>query len=164
MFKNKHVIMALIVAPILAVIAYFAVDSLVAEKPKAAQAGESYSLAALPNCRYPSGHCSLKNADFKLDLKLENTGVNVFSLTIESEHPLQGAKVALVQRANETGVPVAMTPNIDAKKWHAKLEGELAPESKLQLVVSASDALYYGETELTFIQYETTFGEDFRHK
>ena len=99
-----------------------------------------------------------------MDLKLENTGVNVFSLTIESEHPLQGAKVALVQRANETGVPVAMTPDIGAKNWHAKLEGELAPESKLQLVVSASDALYYGETELAFIQYETTFGEDFRHK
>ena len=43
MLTNKHVVIALIVAPILAVIAYFATDAAVGEKPHKAQAGKSYA-------------------------------------------------------------------------------------------------------------------------
>jgi NADH:ubiquinone oxidoreductase subunit 3 (subunit A) len=62
MFKNWHVIIAMIVAPILAVLAWFAVDYFVAERPHAAKEGAAYSLIAKSNCRYDSGQCDLENA------------------------------------------------------------------------------------------------------
>ncbi len=163
MLKNKHVIIALIVTPILAVIAYFAVDTLVKETPHVAKSGGTYALVSLPNCRYPSGHCTLKNNEFKLELSVEEVGVNVFTLNMASEYPLQGAKVALVEAASETGSPLEMQ-SIDAnqQQWNAKLAGNLNPNSIIQLVVAANDAFYYGETELVFSQYETSFGKDFR--
>ena len=46
--------------------------------------------------------------------------------------------------------------------WNAKLAGNISPNSLIQLVVAANDAYYYGETELLFSQYETSFGKDFR--
>lgn len=163
MLKNKHTIIALIVAPILALIAYFAVDFAVKETPHAAKAGASYALVSLPNCRYPSGQCTLKNAEFKLDLSVEEVGVNVFTLNVKSQYPLQGAKVASVESASETGSPLEMhTVDQSQQHWNAKLAGNISPNSLIQLVVAANDAYYYGETELLFSQYETSFGKDFR--
>ena len=152
MFKNKHIIVAMIVAPILAVIAYLATDSLVGEKPHKAEAGKSYSLVALPNCRYPSGHCTLKNAEFSIDLKVGQAGVNRMTLSLESKHPLQGVKAALVVATDDT-----------ALHWTVDLSGDHSELSRLRLVVAAADSFYYGETGLAFIDYQTSFGEDFRH-
>lgn len=58
LLTNKHVVIAMLVAPVLAVIAYFAVDASVSEPPKAAQPGQSYPLAVRSNCRYTSGFVS----------------------------------------------------------------------------------------------------------
>lgn len=164
MFKNKHVVIAMIVAPILAIIAYFATDSLVGEKPHKAEAGQSYSLVALPNCRYPSGHCTMKNGGFSVELSLKNVGVNVLSLQITSKHPLQGVKAALVAHENENGEPESLTP-MDAARtsWSIDLTGEQTDASRLRVVVAAADAFYFGETGLEFVNYETSFGQDFRH-
>ena len=164
MLKNKHIIVAMIVAPILAIIAYFATDSLVGEKPHKAEAGKSYSLVALPNCRYPSGHCTMKNAGFSLDLKVEQAGVNVMTLSLDSKHPLQGVKAALVANEQQTGAPADLIATDDtALHWTVDLSGEHSELSRLRLVVAAEDSFYYGETGLAFIDYQTSFGEDFRH-
>lgn len=48
MFKNKHLIIALLIAPILSLIAYFGTDLALSEKPHAAKEGESYKLPASP--------------------------------------------------------------------------------------------------------------------
>ncbi|NOQ87942.1 MAG: hypothetical protein GQ550_03380, partial [Gammaproteobacteria bacterium] len=50
--KNKHLILAMFVAPVLAIIAYSSVDTIVSEQPQAAMQGSSYKLAAKSNCRY----------------------------------------------------------------------------------------------------------------
>jgi len=164
MFKNKHIIVAMIVAPILAVIAYFATDSLVGEKPHKAAAGQSYALVALPNCRYPSGHCTLKNSEFQVDLKVSQAGLNMLTLNLTSKHPLQGAKVALADGTAEVKVkPADMTATDDtALHWTVDLSGNLSPASQLQLVAAAADAFYFGEAGLQFAEYHTSFGKDFR--
>ncbi|MGB3622346.1 hypothetical protein FT643_07425 [Ketobacter sp. MCCC 1A13808] len=163
MFKNKHVVVAMIVSPILAIIAYFAVDMMVGEKPKQAQAGQSYSLAALPNCRYPSGHCTLKNGSFEVDIKSEEVGVNVLTLHLTSKHVLQGAKAALVTSPDQAGEPADMTAEDESGfKWRIELEGEQTDDAMIRLVVAAESALYFGETGLAFVQYQTSFGKDFR--
>ena len=51
MWKNKHVVVAMLVAPILAILAWFAVDSMVAERAHSAKPGASYKLVAKSNCR-----------------------------------------------------------------------------------------------------------------
>ena len=63
------IVIALLVAPVLALIAYFAVDAVVAEKPEKALAGSSYPLVAKSNCRYASGRCSLENGDVQLEIE-----------------------------------------------------------------------------------------------
>ena len=89
MWKNKHVIIALLVAPVLAIIAWFAVDRMVAEEPQAAQAGGAYELVAKPNCRYASGECELVNNEFRLELALAD-GV----MTLTASHALDGVQIA----------------------------------------------------------------------
>ena len=66
MFTNKHVIVALIVAPVLSVLAWYAVGSFTGEQPTPAEPGQSYPLVEKSNCRYPSGECELENEDFSV--------------------------------------------------------------------------------------------------
>ena len=56
-WKNKHVLIATLMAPVLALIAYFGVNALVGEKPHAAEAGQSYVLVEKPNCRPKKLRC-----------------------------------------------------------------------------------------------------------
>ena len=51
MWKDKHVVMAMIVAPILAIFAWVGVDYIVAEKAQPAEPGSMYPLVARSNCR-----------------------------------------------------------------------------------------------------------------
>ncbi|MAR89612.1 MAG: hypothetical protein CML06_01840 [Pseudomonadales bacterium] len=163
MLKNKHIIIAMIVAPILAVIAYLATDALVGEKPQAAAAGESYSLVTLPNCRYPSGHCTLKNAEFKLDIRLQPAAQSgPWRLLVDSPHALQGIKVALGPATAEATPQPLQAVADNPRQWALTLPRPPEQDDLLRLVASAGDALYYGETTLAFMDYETSFGEDFR--
>jgi len=81
-FKNKHVITAMIVAPILAIVSYYAVDLMVKEQPKAAVEGQAYKLIAKSNCRYSSGACDLVNGDFKSTVTVaQGAGFNTLQIT-----------------------------------------------------------------------------------
>ena len=71
MLKNRHMTIAMLMAPVLAIIAYYGVNTLVGEKPHAAEAGQSYVLVEKPNCRHHGGTCGLKNGDFELTLSFE---------------------------------------------------------------------------------------------
>jgi len=172
MYKNKHVVVAMIVAPILALISYFTVDQLVSEKPQAAQAGGSYKLVEKPNCRYRSGVCDLKNADFEVRLTTQFQAGERMLLKLSSRHPLDGAKVAVVsaselQGAHESGQPrepVNMQPVDESRlSWRTELPRVDSDSSRLQLVFAANQVLYFAETHLTFTTYQTSFEKDFRH-
>ena len=67
-FKNKHVIVAMVVAPILAVFAWFATGMLVDEQGHTMKDGSLYTLNVKSNCRWESGKCSLKNEDIQIDI------------------------------------------------------------------------------------------------
>ena len=71
MFTNKHIIVALLVTPVLAVLAWFAVGAFVGEKPQQAAPGQSYPLVERSNCRYDSGQCDLHNEDLQLSITFE---------------------------------------------------------------------------------------------
>lgn len=161
--KNKHVVVALIVTPILAVLGYLAVDAMVAETPHAAKAGQQYELVSKPNCRYSSGICGLKNGEFELTLTAKWQDQRRMLLTLESVHPLDGAMVAAVETPADNREPVEMYPeNRDRQTWTLELMNPNLEQGRLRLAVSSNKTLYYGDAAMKFAQYETAFGHDFR--
>lgn len=162
-FKNKHVIVAMLVAPILALISYFSVDAVVAEKPHAAQAGEHYSLLEKPNCRYNSGKCELKNGDVELTIKPEWITNQRLRLTINTTTPLNNVIGSRVNALNEeVRVAPLQNPNNKGLSWSIEMNEPDADLERLHLAVAINDTWYYADTALKFINYQTAFDNDFR--
>ncbi|MBU3068302.1 hypothetical protein KOI40_00655 [Aestuariicella sp. G3-2] len=166
--KNKHVVIAMLVAPILALISYFAVDAIVSEKPHAAKPGDRYALVEKPNCRYSSGQCGLKNGDFEVTLTTEWRDADRMLLMLKSVAPLEGALVALVEPGDvnsDAEQPLEMAPEgSDGLRWSLELPRPDPESDRLRVVVSSNQTLYYGDAAMKFTLYKTTFGEDFRQE
>jgi hypothetical protein len=151
LLTNKHLVIAMLVAPILAVLAYYALDALVGERPQLAEEGQSYPLVEKPDCRWASGHCGLVNADFELQLVPESVGNDRISLTMTSAFPLDGAMIALVSGEEEDVPPMAMRPGgDDGLGWSAEIPRPEPGRQRLRLVVSSAGSLYYGDAATAF--------------
>lgn len=149
--KNKHVMTAMLVAPLLALISYFAIDLWVGEAPHAAREGQSYSLVEKPNCRYDSGACGLKNGDFELLLTPVQGKSGRLVLELESEFPLDGVVIALVDEGTGERLPEEMGPVDDSGLlWSLDLAQPDPENSRLRLVASSRQALWYGDASLKF--------------
>lgn len=158
--KNKHVILAMFVAPVLAIIAYFATDYVVSEKPHQAQQGNSYKLAAKSNCRYQSGQCTLYNGDVEVNVRAERINGSLIELSLHANMPLQNVLVSSVVADEETD-PVVMQPAVSEENtWRAKIDIFDVEKSALRLVLELSGLLFYAETPAVFIDYDTTFSRD----
>ena len=103
----------MIVAPILSILAWYAVGHLVGEKPQAAEEGKLYKLVARSNCRYESGSCDLHNADFQLTIQPEMLTASSVALTMTSSHSLQSAVLSLVEGDLAADRPAPMTAKGD---------------------------------------------------
>jgi hypothetical protein len=150
-FYNKHVIVALIVAPVLSIIAYLGMDHFAAEKPHAARKNTSYALAAKSGCRYASGECLLQNGAVKIILKPAVFARNETGIQLLSSFPLDGAKVA-VSTANEDGVPVAFESRDQEKlEWVTRLPVSNDDMAHLRLVVFKGETVFYAEVDTVFL-------------
>lgn len=160
MLKNKHITIALLIAPILSLIAYFATDRLVSEQPHSAQKGRSYKLVASSNCRYTSGLCDMKNGDFKIQFRALPTQGDHLQFILTSVFPLKGAKLSLVDQPEQNTAPIDMQPNNNQNMiWSITLPKPNAKQSRLRVAVQANDSVYYGETNTQFIEYQTLFSQ-----
>lgn len=149
--KNKHLVIAMLVAPVLAILAYYAMDSLVGEKPKPAEQGQSYPLVEKPNCRYSSGRCGVVNGDFELNLVASDQGPGQMELVLESAYALDGVMVSLVRSEHDDRPPAAMRPvGDDGRHWSLTLEKPEPESDRLRLVASAEGSLYYGDVATRF--------------
>jgi hypothetical protein len=147
----------MLVAPILAVLAYFLTDYYVSEKPHVAKQGESYPLVAKPNCRYPSGKCELKNGDFIVTLKPTQIRNGKASLTLTANIPLEGVKIAIGQPPKTSATPGGMRAlDTTNKKWQI-LDQPSSNDSHLQLVISAHGSFYYAEVTTVFFTEERPY-------
>jgi len=161
-FKNKHVITAMIVAPILAVLSYYAVDLMVKEQPRAAVEGQAYELVAKSNCRYSSGECDLVNGDFKSTITVQK-GAAENSLQLKSVHALDAVTVGFVSEDGGERGPVKLTPSDDTRMiWKANFKEPADASTLLRVVLNANATNYYSETTMGFSNYETSFERDFR--
>lgn len=152
MFKNKHIVIAVLVAPVLAIMAWFAVDYFVAERPHAAKPGSAYTLIAKSNCRYASGQCDLENADFKLTIRPEMVSASSVALTLSASHGLQSAAMGLFE-GDATQPPAPMTRTNDAgTEWQGLLPGPRSGDATIRVAVTANDATWYAEVPVVFLQ------------
>lgn len=158
MFKNKHFIIALLIAPILSLIAYFGTDMALSEKPHAAKEGESYKLASKSNCRYTSGLCDMENGDFKVKFRSEKLTQDSLELSLHAAYPLEGVKVSVVDSQEQNAKPIDMKPADQAgQNWTITLPKPASAESWLRVAIQSEGTLYYGETQTAFVKYETLF-------
>jgi hypothetical protein len=154
MWKNKHVVVALIVAPILSILAWYAVGNLIGEKPKAAERGMTYKLVARSNCRYASGSCSLHNADFELTLEPEMLAASSVALTMTSSHALQSAALGLSD-GDSAPAPSPMTRTADdGTRWQGLLPRPQSPDAQIRVAVTAQGATWYAEVPVAFLETE----------
>ena len=163
MWKNKHVIIALIVAPILAILGWYAVGFLIGEKPQAAASGETYKLVARSNCRYASGVCGLRNADFVLDLTATDADSGGTVLHLVSAFPLEGVKVALASPGSTPRPPEDMKPEDELRRnWAIELPLPDPERDRLHLVASAGGTLYFGDAAMLWMTQDTSDPNDAR--
>jgi hypothetical protein len=150
--KNKHVVIAMIVAPILGVISWLVTSDMIGEKPHVAEEGQSYQLVEMPNCRYDSGICGLKNGDFELKLNTAQLDDGRVLLTIVSIFPLDGVRVALAENGTDEKRPVEMQAMGDeGLEWSLEMSSPDPEVDRLHLVASSNLSLYYGDAALKFM-------------
>ena len=160
MFKNKHIIIAMLVAPILSIVAYVGTDLALSEKPHAAQEGQDYKLVSKSNCRYTSGLCDMANGEFKVKFRSESLTDDELKLSLTSSFPLEWIKLSLVDRQGELGTPVNMQRADDSGKlWNITLPAPASAQSWLRVAIQSDGVLYYGDTQTAFVTYETLLSE-----
>jgi hypothetical protein len=154
MWKNKHVVIALIVAPILSILAWFAVGHLIGEKPHAAEEGTTYALVARSNCRYASGSCDLHNSEFRLTLEPEMLAASSVALTLTASHSLQSAALGLVESGSaEAPAPMTATDNTGTN-WQGLIPRPATPDALIRVAVTAQGATWYAEIPTVFLEPE----------
>jgi hypothetical protein len=158
--KNKHMILAMFVAPVLAIIAYFSVDYMVTEKPQAALQGGTYKLVAKSNCRYQSGACTLENGDIRMQIRAQRISDEMIELNMYSELPIQQALIAYVTENNISEPALMEAATAKMKNWHVTLHLTEPEKTKLRLALSIADSMYYAETTAVFVDYKTSFSRE----
>ena len=160
-FKNKHLMVATLMAPILALVGYFGINAILSEKPQAAEAGQSYQLVEKPNCRRSGGKCGLKNADFELNLTAEWLTEGQLLISLKSAHTLDGILVELVENNAGQNEPVNMRPaSTDGLSWSLNMADPDPDRHRLHMVASSGESLYYGDIAMTFIRLDSNSGYD----
>lgn len=160
LLKNKHLILSMLIAPILAIIAWFAVDYKVSEKPHSAITGESYKLVAKSNCRYQSGMCTLENGDIKILIQAEHIQGNEVDFKLLSDLPIQHAVISSITNGIETKPVVMQATTNEDDSVHTTLALSNPDSTQLRFAVIISGTTYYAETSAIFIDYETTFSRE----
>ena len=163
-FSNTHVLVALIAAPILALLSYFMVDKIVKEQPRPALEGRAYPLVAKSNCRYTSGECDLVNASFKSTLVVEKTR-DTSTLILDSSHILEGVKVGFADLTEDDSFskPYDMRSHGDTgTRWQIEMPVDPSETTRVMVVMRADGAHYYAETTMGFSEYRAAYKTDFR--
>jgi len=165
MFRNKHLIIAMLVTPVLAVIAYFATDMMVGEKPHAAKPGTLYKLSASPNCRFESGKCTLKNGELKADIRGYQQESGDWVFTLESNQALNAAALAVVPLDSPEAPPISMfyeKPEEGSEyvsKWSVDVASYNKEQDLMRVALSLNESYYYVETSAIFPEFISQFKE-----
>ena len=162
MWTDRHVITALLVAPVLAILAWFAVGSLGGEKARPARAGAAYPLLEKSNCRYASGVCDLENTDFKVRLSFTGDVSGELSgdgsanaggrLDVYVSHAVDSALLSLTRAPGDAAPSAMRRADAEGRRWRFALERQPDREQRLRLVLSRRGTAYFAEFSTAFLQ------------
>lgn len=150
MLANKHVVIALIVAPLLGLFGWFAVGSFLGENPAPAQPGQVYPMLAKSNCRYASGECELSNNDLELRIRAENG--TALALELIASHPLQSVLMSVTDPANDPGPTEMQRVDSQGLRWRFSLSAPPKETDRLRVVVGSAGSAYFAEASTLFLQ------------
>jgi hypothetical protein len=150
LLTNKHVIIALIVTPVLAVLAWVVVGQFAGEKPRPAAPGRDYPLVEQSNCRYESGLCELSNEDFRLQLVLERETDPV--IVVRASHGLDGVLLAVGTVEANPPPETMQAADGGGREWRLLLGRVPAPDERIRLVATAGGSAYFAEASTRFMQ------------
>ena len=148
--SNKDVLTALIIAPVLAVLAWVAVGQLSGEKPEPAAPGRDYPLAEQSNCRYESGVCELRNEDFSLQVVLEDESEQL--IVVRSSHRLDGVLIAVGSAQANPPPETMQVADGGGREWRLRLASLPAAEDRIRLVATTGGSAYFAEASAIFMQ------------
>ncbi|WP_439100964.1 hypothetical protein [Congregibacter sp.] len=152
MFTNKHVVVALLVAPVLSIIAWFAIGNFIGEEAKPAVPGEAYPLVEKSNCRYASGLCDLENQDVKLALTLdESVGL---ALELNASHPVEAVLMSVSHPGRDPGPRPMQRADANGLKWRMPLANIPGEDQRIRIVISIDDSAYFADASTRFLQEE----------
>ena len=162
MWTDRHVITALLVAPVLAILAWFAVGSLGGEKARPARTGAAYPLLEKSNCRYASGVCDLENTDFKVRLSFADNVSGELSgdgsgnaggrLDVYVSHAVDSALLSLTRAPGDAAPSAMRRADTQGRRWRFALERQPDREQRLRLVLSRRGVAYFAEFSTAFLQ------------
>lgn len=151
MFTNKHVIVALIVAPILSVLAWIAVGNMIGEKPAPAKAGQTYPLVEKSNCRWQSGACNLENEDFELVLSYREASTGR-QLLLQSSHALEGVALGVGAEDGEGQPQMMRAVDGQGLEWLITLPQRPDPQQRIRLVARSGGSTWFADASTAFLQ------------
>ena len=162
MWTDRHVITALLVAPVLAILAWFAVGSLGGEKARPARTGAAYPLLEKSNCRYASGVCDLENTDFKVRLSFTDNVSGELSgdgsgnaggrLDVYVSHAVDSALLSLTRAPGDAAPSAMRRADAQGRRWRFALQRQPDREQRLRLVLSRRGTAYFAEFSTAFLQ------------
>ena len=148
--RNRHIALALVLAPLLSLLAWWATGPLLGQQPAPAQAGQSYPLVAKSNCRWSSGECHLENADIQLQLTFLQAPRPV--LIVVSSVPVDAVLVSVGVDANVRPQSLqSATGAGPSQEWRLPLAALPSSPAHIRLAVRAKGSSWYGETGLAFM-------------
>ncbi|WOJ96180.1 hypothetical protein R0137_13125 [Congregibacter brevis] len=152
MFTNKHVVVALLVAPVLSIMAWFAVGTLTGEQAAPAKPGVAYPLVEKSNCRYASGICDLENQDVKLTLALdESVGL---SLQLTASHAVEAVLMSVSHPQSDPGPRPMQAADEKGLEWRFPLSNVPQATERIRVVISIEDSTYFADASTLFLQQE----------
>jgi hypothetical protein len=156
-FTNKHVIASLIIAPILAILAWFLVDDWVADDALKAEKGIPYPLVAKSNCRWPSGYCYFENEDVEIKITTDTQNFGQNKLMVRSEIPMTNINFALVTNPDEMSNQMAMRPIDNTyQQWESDVIN-IMDQMYLQFLFVINESKFHGQAPTTFIYKEPVY-------
>jgi hypothetical protein len=151
--SNKNLVVAVLAAPVLALLGWWAVGAFTGEKPQSAQEGRTYPLLEKSNCRWASGSCDLENVDFRLVLTYEEDDSGHY-LAVRASHTLKGILVTVGPLENEL-FPAAMTAiGEQGTQWRMAVGGRPEAQARIRLVARSSGSTWFGDASAKFLQPE----------
>ena len=118
----------MIVAPILAIMSYFATDYIVSEKPHLAKDGNIYKMRISSNCRWESGKCTIDNGDVEINIIGQWINKSLI-LNLSSSVLLNSIKVSFDTQDNPQDMEIDKK---DRLKWNISLDKD--NQAKVQIL------------------------------